>query len=147
MDSTVVTWATGAVATAVATVAGVLGGRRISRNAANVTQNVDPNVELVNMLAKAERRIDRLEADNSHGKVRISDVERDLASEREHSMQQDRVLASLQDENRQQRQQLSILRRALEGWEAWHRLLIAKWDEFRQDDAPPDAPQLAPDAD
>jgi len=140
MDPEIVFYAIGGVC---ALIVAIMGGRSVGRRAGGVTEDVDPNAQLVSMLDRANKRIDRLEADNAHGKVRMSDVEQELATEREHSRGQDEQIGRLHRENQQQREQLSILRRALEGWEAWHRLLIAKWDELRVHDDPPEAPQVA----
>lgn len=117
--------------------------RYIARNAAHVTQNVDPNVELLEMMAEDRRRINRLERDNEHSKRRQTDLERDLAEERERSDRQDGQISTLQDENRELHRQLSLLQRAVAAWETWHRWLVQQWHIIRQDPTPPDGPQFS----
>lgn len=134
-------WAVGGLCALVAT---VLGGKRIGGGAQSVTENVDPNQQLLSIVERQGRQIERLTADSDHSKVRMSDMERDLTFEKDRADRHEQQIGSLQEENRDLHRQLDLLQRAVAAWETWHRWLVSKWHELRQSDTPPDGPRVEP---
>lgn len=134
-------WTVGGVCALITT---IYGGKRIGRNAGGVTEDVDPNKRLIGMLDRAQADIRTLQKDIRRGAERLSDVERDLISERERSDRQDQQIRTLHDENRDLKRQLTLLQHAIAAWETWHRWLMTNWHELRQCETPPDGPQPEP---
>lgn len=132
-------WLTGSVC-ALLTI--IYGGRHIGRGASEVTEEVDPNQRLVRMLDDALTRVGTLEQDADRGKVRMSNLERDLSFEKDRADRHERQIRSLRTENQELRTELTTLQRVVVAWETWHRWLVSKWHEIRQDETPPAGPQV-----
>lgn len=119
----------------------LLGARGVRKQSGDLTSEADPNQKLISIVERQGRQIERLSNDSDRSKVRMSDLERDLADERSRSDRQDTQISTLQGENRDLRKQLDLLQRAVAAWETWHRWLVSKWHELRERDTPPDGPQ------